>query len=88
MKQDADGKYAQPSFADPGLERWAQPEPPAEGKETDDSGWQQKKVMRDIRETAKSDKFTSAQVEESHSRTLSGPRRGVQTDGGARPGAR
>jgi len=64
VKQDADGKYAQPSFADPGLERWAQPEPPAEGKETDDSGWQQKKVMRDIRETAKSDKFTSAQVEE------------------------
>ena len=64
MKQDADGKYAQPSFADPGLERWAQPEPPAEGKETDDSGWQQKKVMRDVRETAKSDKFTGAQVEE------------------------
>jgi hypothetical protein len=64
VKQDADGKYMQPSFADPGLERWAQPEPPAEGKETDGSGWQQEKVMRDIRETAKSDKFTSAQVEE------------------------
>ena len=64
MKRNADGKYAQPSFANPGLERWAQPEPSSEGNEADESGWRRDKVIRDIRETAKSEKFTSAQVEE------------------------
>ena len=57
MKRNADGKYAQPSFANPGLERWAQPEPSSEGNEADESGWRRDKVIRDIRETAKSEKL-------------------------------
>ena len=68
--------YAQPDFSDPGLEKWKEPEakqePEAKEPEgnsstatsTDTSGWSRDKIFKDIRDTAKAEKFTAAQVEE------------------------
>ena len=64
LQKNEEGTYVQPDFDDPGLEKWKE----ADESETDDSGdnsgWSRDKVMRDIREYAKAEKFTPAQCEE------------------------
>ena len=67
VKQDGRGKYLQPNFDDPGLDKWVAAEAPAGGEEgagTDSKCWQREKVFKDIRETAKAENFTAAEKEE------------------------
>ena len=59
LKKSDDWKYTQPDFSDPGLEKWT-----TDVDSPDASGWQRDKVIKDIREVAKVENFTVAQVEE------------------------
>ena len=58
LKKDSTGRYEQPDFEDPGLEKWV------EGTDTDESGWSREKVFKDIRDYAVAEKFTDAQKQE------------------------
>ena len=61
VKKDAEGRYVQPDYADPGLDKWAKAVEEDEGQDADSSGWQRDKVMKHVRETAVAEKFTNAQ---------------------------
>ena len=72
LKTDNRERYVQPNFADPGLEAWCEATKKgandegasSDAKPADESGWQCDKVMKDIRETARLEKFKAAQIEE------------------------
>ena len=64
VKKDAEGRYVQPDYTDPGLDKWAKAVEEDEGQDADSSGWQRDKVMKHVRETAVAEKFTNAQKEE------------------------
>ena len=70
LQKDVDGRYVQPDFTDPGLEKWKEADNTDDGGDDggddsgDKSGWSRDKVMDDIRKYAKAEKFTAEQCEE------------------------
>jgi len=66
VRKDDAGSYVQPNFDDPGLDEWVSAEAPSGGEEAsaESKSWLREKVFKDIRETAKAEKFSAAEVEE------------------------